>query len=188
MNDFIDEIFTNTDVGFDAELNNLTINSMNSKNDKFNLDREGNLVVNSITTKLSSSSGLTFDDIYPVGIYVEISDEKFDPNVSWQGTWVLDSKGQVSKDENQSEFLQLGKTGGEKAHNLTVNEMPKHTHILNVVRTTVMPLNETGYPSGYNNNNIGVGRTDEALEYSGNSQLHNNLQPYVVVNRWHRIA
>jgi microcystin-dependent protein len=34
-------------------------------------------------------------------------------------------------DKNNSKFNELGKTGGSKTHNLTLNQMPRHTHIQN---------------------------------------------------------
>jgi len=37
------------------EINNLNINCLTSKNNNFSLDSDGNLIVNSITTKESSS-------------------------------------------------------------------------------------------------------------------------------------
>ena len=194
MNDFIDEIFTNTGAGLDAELNNLTINSMNSKNDKFNLDREENLVVNSITTKLSSSSGLTFDDIYPVGVYYETSDEHFDPNVSWQGTWVLDTKGRatVSKDPDQVEFDTINKVGGNKSpqqhyHDIRFNRPDGLGVSISCTGDGGEVLNITNWAWQHNFFNEFDSSSHLRTNYAGTGEA-GNLQPYIVVNRWHRIA
>lgn len=35
------------------------------------------------------------DFFYPVGCYFETSDENFNPNVSWSGTWIQETAGQV---------------------------------------------------------------------------------------------
>lgn len=127
------------------------------------------------------------DLIRPVGSYYETSDTSFDPNATWGGTWVLDSAGKVTvaKDEDDTDFDTLGKTGGEKEHTLTVNEMPAHKHgaALNSPTTT-----------NFSGSNVwGVayskGSFDQAyIDETGGSQAHNNMQPYIVVNRWHRTA
>ena len=129
------------------------------------------------------------DLIRPVGSYYETSDTSFDPNVTWGGTWVLDSAGKVTvaKDDDDTDFDTLGKTGGSK-------ELQQHKHNglawLGDLSGQAITLN-TGSGGGY------------ALSYSGNinsAQKNNiqtanagtgdsgNLQPYIVVNRWHRTA
>ena len=47
------------------------------------------------STNLNNMQQLMVDLIYPVGIYVEISDTEFDPNAAWGGTWVLENDGTV---------------------------------------------------------------------------------------------
>ena len=44
-----DNYFTETTSGLDIEANNINANCLTSKNEKFNLDSEGNLTVNSLT-------------------------------------------------------------------------------------------------------------------------------------------
>lgn len=111
---------------------------------------------------------------YPVGTYYETSDDNFDPNVSWGGTWVLDSQGRVtvSQDTSDTDFDTLGKTGGSKY-------LQAHSHTF-VGRTQ---LANPG--SGGTGTYVGAGSTETSTAGTGNSQ---NLQPYVVVKRWHRTA
>lgn len=57
-------------------------------------------IIPSKTSDLTNdSSFITSSDIlntfYPVGSYYETSDTSFDPNVSWGGTWVLETAGLV---------------------------------------------------------------------------------------------
>ncbi|HAZ43925.1 MAG TPA: hypothetical protein DDW76_15920 [Cyanobacteria bacterium UBA11369] len=92
---------------------------------------------------------------------------------------------------NEGEFNSLGKTGGNKTHTLTVNEMPSHNH----------GVNDPGHNHQINpGDSGGQGRCDDAsgggrsatwterantgisIQYTGGGQAHNNLQPYITVN------
>jgi phage minor structural protein len=152
------------------------------------------ITIGGTTTKLyaptGGGGGITVLDCYPVGSYYETSDTSFDPNSAWGGTWVLDSKGRVtvSRDETVADFDTIGETGGEKTHALTVNEMPSHNHKVpsgwqassTADRITYGAVNGSYQDSGYG----GVA----FIEKTGGGQAHNNMPPYVVVNRWHRTA
>ena len=86
----------------------------------------------------------------------------------------------VGKDATQTEFDTLGERGGEKAHVLTIDEMPAHTHTM------------LGYKGIDDQNFTGnVGRmqaSDTATPYNketlntGGGAAHNNLQPYNTLN------
>ena len=126
-----------------------------------------------------------YNAIFPVGQIVIKGDNEDYTN--WLGfTWERTAVGKVlvGYDSNDSDFNTIGKTGGEKTHTLTLQEMPKHTHNLAKYWATeeggnaAMGSNATG-KSATNSN--GIGNT-------GNSQPHNNLQPYQVVAYWKRIA
>ena len=121
--------------------------------------------------------------VYPIGSYYETSDSSFNPNTSWGGTWVEDSKGRVlvALDENDVDFNSIGKTGGSK-------ELQEHTHNIVLVRSNNVPLLDTDAgPSGYNGNNAGVVTNSGAIQPAGTGDS-GNLQPYIVAKRWHRIA
>lgn len=123
------------------------------------------------------------DVIYPVGSYYDTSDDTFDPNVSWGGTWELESEGLVHIGAGNT--YEIGDTGGSKTHTLTVGEMPPHYHTY-----------DKSFKSG---TVISTGSEGTAVvdEYGGSSQAntgskgggqpHSIMQPYIVVNRWHRI-
>lgn len=129
---------------------------------------------------------LLIDIFYPVGTIYE-STVSTNPSTFMGGTWERFGNGQVTVgvSETEVEFNTVGKTGGEKTHQLTVAEMPSHDH---------------GYTQGYVNNYVRVEpsstygfRKDGAANASrtsntGGGQPHNNLQPYVTVYRWRRIA
>lgn len=82
----------------------------------------------------------------------------------------------VGKDDNDSYFNVLGKTGGEKEHILTVAEMPSHHHITNSTTEGATVTNGYMMTGGYNN----TGTVATGVE--GNGMSHNNLQPFVVTN------
>lgn len=129
---------------------------------------------------------LFIDIVYPVGSYYETSNISFNPNTAWGGTWVEDSKGRVTvgMDTTQTEFDTIGETGGEKTHTLTIQEMPSHSH--NSVGHTygAFASGDKTMPTAYESNwGVNLYARD-----TGGGQSHNNLQPYVVVKRWHRTA
>lgn len=77
------------------------------------------------------------DKFYPVGSYYETSDDDFDPNTAWGGTWermndgtVLISQGWYhnTTDPEAGRISYVGETVGERWHSLTIDQIPEHTH------------------------------------------------------------
>lgn len=120
-------------------------------------------------------NGKLLDFIYPVGsIYISIQDTN--PSVFFGGTWERIAKGKtlVGVDENDSDFNASSKTGGEKTHTLTVNEMPSHNHSITIHRTAgsgTMVAQSSGTGGDATGSNWVIGNT-------GENQPHNNMQPY----------
>lgn len=124
---------------------------------------------------------------YPVGSYYETSDTAFDPNVAWGGTWLEDTSGRILVARDTGTFDTVGATGGEETHTLVVGEMPKHKHTLTFHAANGSGDAGHGVPYEGNGNDI-IGYDATGVSYAGSDQPHNNLQPYVVVRRWHRTA
>lgn len=104
------------------------------------------------------------------------------------GTWAEYGKGRVmvGLDTGQTEFNEPGQTGGEKDHSLTIPEGPKHAH-------GVKWQHEGGLGTGNgvlvkDANSGGPWPYTYFTEFSGEGRPHNNLQPYIVVYYWQRIA
>ena len=143
-----------------------------------------NYIIKAKDTSTSETTLLSMVDyFYPVGSYYETSDSTFDPNVTFGGTWELETEGQVHI--GAGENYEIGDTGGEATHTLTVNEMPSHAH-------TLLYDGSGGFSFGYQYSSKGARaaatENSSGIGNTGGSQAHNNMQPYIVVNRWHRIA
>lgn len=155
-----------------------------------------------INGDLKINNTLLLDYFHPVGSYYETSNTTFNPNTAWGGTWELELAGQVHVSAGTGYAVSGATTnttdGGEKTHKLTTAEMPNHIHKFQrqqwysadaeVSGTTTGTIyswksgtggtTSKGYQS---NSNVQYGQT-------GGDEAHNNMQPYIIVNRWHRTA
>lgn len=132
--------------------------------------------------------GKTLDSIlFPVGsVYITVVNTN--PSTWFGGTWSLLCPGRtlVCVDTSDSDFNTVKKTGGEKFHILTINEMPNHNHL--------QRLTDGGSIAGtaaYTWSLVNTGRDyggSDLAQYAGGSQAHNNLQPYMTVYIWQRTA
>lgn len=132
---------------------------------------EGSLEINGKTI---------FDMIYPVGaIYISVNSAN--PSVLFGGTW----------EQIQDRFLlgagashQAGSTGGEATHTLTIDEMPRHNHEIDNLNASG---NSTPYMTVQAQDKKGYGGNVQTM-FSGGSQPHNNMPPYLVVYIWKRVS
>ena len=83
----------------------------------------------------------------------------------------------VGLDSNDSNFDTLGKTGGEKTHTLTIDELPNHNH--GITYNTGGAGANTGGTFALGNS---VSTSKAYTQTTGNNKSHNNLQPYIVTN------
>ena len=132
-------------------------------------DRDGNNIYP------VSASPTMVDIFYPVGSYYETSDTTFDPNVTWGGTWVEDTKGKVTVAKADSgTFSSVGSTGGSE----TATELD--------CGDTTYGLTSTSNES-YSDRTI-IRKTALSSTHAEISAEISLLQPYIVVKRWHRTA
>ena len=141
------------------------------------------VVTRSVTSGEANIKAEMLDLFYPVGSYYETSDTSFDPNTTWGGTWQQDSSGRVLVAKDTGTFATVGDTGGEETHTLDITEIPSHHH-------TIVPLADfngsrpADHTTGWEKSSTTTQNTSD----TGGGQAHNNLQPYVVIIRWHRIS
>ena len=84
--------------------------------------------------------------------------------------------------------LVQGQFGGEMAHVLTQPEMPAHTHVVTAVTNASTTDPNGGYLASPGTSAFTSSPTDgvtmraDALRPAGDSQAHNNMPPYLVLN------
>lgn len=124
------------------------------------------------------------NNLYPIGFRIFVNnDTDYTNHLGF--TWKKVAKGRVlvGKDEDDTDFDTLGKTGGEKTHRLTINEIPRHTHAVSV--TNGQGTRDWGLNFTYDGKSTFNSGASETI---GGDQPHNNMQPYEVVNIWERIS
>ena len=135
------------------------------------------------TNLMAMQKGL-MELVFPIGS-TYITQSNTNPNtILGFGTWErLKGKIAVGLDEDDEDeyFDEIGKTGGEKSHTLTINEMPSHRH----------EREQTGRALYWDSDLTSMGglATGDNVQSSwstnttnvGGGQSHNNVQPYEVV-------
>ena len=156
--------------------------------------------VDTLVGNITAAGGSLIDFFYPVGSYYETSDTTFNPNIRWGGTWVLETEGQVHV--SAGENYEVGDTGGEETHTLVESELPAISASFSIHGQEGGTIfyhvngNATGteVSNKYHTTNTTTNAKTGANSFTtpgiafGNDDAHNNMQPYVVVNRWHRTA
>lgn len=129
------------------------------------------------------------DMIYPIGsIYLSVNN--VNPSSIFGGSWESFGTGRtlVGVDTSQTEFNTVEKTGGEKTHKLTVQELASHQHGFQggSALFTQKDQGVKGLGSGvYWVEGVGsIPNTSNA----GGDQPHNNLQPYITCYMWKRVG
>ena len=125
------------------------------------------------------------NSIYPVGtIYTSVS--SVNPSTFFGGTWVAFGSGRtlIGVDTSDTDFNSVEKTGGEKTHTLTIDEMPSHNHNKLKLRWST----SAGANAVYGSNGSGSGSDRDSESFEGGDQPHNILQPYITVYFWKRTA
>lgn len=147
--------------------------------------KKSSVGVNCLPTKenafqLGESAWLTAQGAYPVGaIYLSVTD--VNPAALFGGTWErIDGRFLLGADSTYA----AGSTGGEAAHTLTVDEMPRHNHEIDNLNASG---NSTPFMTVQAQDKKGYGRNVQTM-YAGGGKAHNNLPPYLAVYMWQRVS
>lgn len=118
------------------------------------------------------------DSIYPIGRgFIDFTDTDFSNYLGFTWERTLVGLTPVGLDTTQTEFNEIGKTGGSKY-------LQSHQHTLKVGWKN---LDAGGSFPGYTSQASGSGVTSMTTENSGEGNS-GNLQPYQVVAYWKRTA
>ena len=141
--------------------------------------------------------------VYPVGS-IYMSTVSTNPATLFGfGTWEAMPAGRVLLAQGKSSWgttYNAGSTGGEATHQLTVEELPQHTHTASTnttgshAHTYRTFYGTTGYgPDGstdrektINTGSSGNHAHTVTINSTGSGQPHNIMQPYIVVYIWKR--
>ena len=150
---YFKDCFTEVEAGINAAFNKITTKCFDSPTNAFSMDCEGNLVVNSITTRINNSSNteLDFDAIYPVGsVYLSVND--VNPSALFGGTWESISGYYLyaGSENNYGGSLSTGAASGNTGSTvLNINNLPSHTH-------SIPALSGTAKSAGGHSHKLGM--------------------------------
>lgn len=145
------------------------------------------------------------DRTYPVGsIYMSVNSTE--PSTLFGGTWErlagrfligagtnteINSNGEYGDLGRGDPTFESGETGGQYYHQLTIDEMPEHTH--NVKSSSVDSNDERNWVlkdhmAHVSLENLSWQFGGVAVSYEGNGKKHSNMPPYLAVYMWKRTA
>lgn len=130
--------------------------------------------------QLGESAWLTAQGAYPVGaIYLSVTDAN--PAALFGGTWErIGGRFLLGADSTYA----AGSTGGEAAHTLTADEMPRHNHEIENINASG---SATPFMTVQAQDKRGFGGNVQTM-YAGGGKAHNNLPPYLAVYMWERVS
>ena len=151
--------------------------------------------------RLLSKVDELLDKIYPVGCYYDTSDSSFDPNVSFYGTWEQVTNATVlmasGTDSNGTSYAAGDSGGSPNAIVVSHSHTPYPGDSWNFVGSHgSLQGGDMSGPSGSGRHYVyqetrsdgSYWTSNNSTGTSGSSGTGKNMQPYVVVNRWHRTA
>ena len=125
--------------------------------------------------------------VYPIGSVLIFHDaEDHTGHLGFQWERFATGRTLVGYDQSNEDFNEIDKTGGEKTHTLTIEELPKHHHILNEGFTygkDWVPESKNSLSSASSPSYSWTPQTSDVGENKG----HNNMPPYIVTSFWKRI-
>lgn len=157
-----------------------------------------------IENKIASAKDI-LNKTYPIGsIYMSVNSTN--PSTLFGGTWerlagrFLIGAGTNTEINSNDEYGDLGRgdptfaggeTGGQYYHQLTIDEMPEHTH--NIKSSSVEGDDERNWVLKDHMAHVSVESLSwqfggRAVSYEGSGRKHSNMPPYLAVYMWKRTA
>lgn len=130
------------------------------------------------------------ETVFPVGS-TYVTQESTNPStILGFGTWErLKGKVCLGVDEDDEDLNTIGKTGGEKTHTLTINEMPSHLHNMDNHGEGMWAVGTNDAMLGNGTSGNWAKKIDGDTQTAGGGQAHNNMQPYEITGyMWIRRA
>ena len=124
------------------------------------------------------------EKVYPIGSFYW-SEKDISPEILFGGKWEK-IEGRFLFASNY--YHKVGETGGEERHQLTIDEIPNHSHEYSKFKyTTYWNTNDSGsYRCLEREDNSNL--VSDYTYSTGNSNSHNNMPPYLTANCWKRIG
>ena len=147
---------------------------------KARYDKAGSDIKTFINTTMLPEIEQVLNLLYPIGRgFIDFTETDYSNYLGF--TWERELVGMtpVGLDISDSDFNEVGKTGGEKTHTLIVDEMPPHNHQYGKYLDWYTKGGATGIVGPGNNISTAT---------AGSGEPHNNLQPYQVVSYWKRVS
>lgn len=192
------------DKGLKIDANMSDPETGNSRGQKLiSLDVEGGLSISDGSNSIALTSGYMvkptllingndiLDMIWPIGFVYTSYENKNPADLFGVGTWTrIKGRFIVGVDEGDTSISTAGKTGGEKNHTLTTDEMPKHGHT-----DSVGIKNASAEAKGYGLTQTAAFKDRVIINNSGKptytgsaggGKAHNNMPPYMALYMWRR--
>lgn len=134
------------------------------------------------TKEYADTSALnTLKSVYPVGSIYLTMNATNPAELFGFGTWEkLPDRFLLGA----SDTYEVGSTGGEATHTLSIEEMPSHLH---KISSSLQWADQTGNVQGGTNTYYKRSES-QTTQLAGGGQPHNNMPPYLAVYMWQRTA
>lgn len=166
---YFKDAFTKTEDNINLEINNASIDTLISNNNKFSLDKEGNLTVNTVTCNNSLNASFNEEElynlVYPIGS-TYITETNINPTTIFGGQWELYDK-EFKPQTFNGDTLFTRNTTNTESHSCYATRSG-HTILLEVQYYTKGNTNDDTKTIGnFNLNTLGITRFNNALDVTG---------------------
>ncbi len=112
------------------------------------------------------------------------------PSQRFGGTWQLIAKGKtlVGVDSDDADFSTAEKTGGEKAHKLTKQELPNYNIASLGVAWAGGHSGNVAQANSQNQYCQNAWLGEKAINLNGGNEAHNNMPPYFTCFIWQKVS